>query len=315
MSLGACSVFLGILIVVQGGTFAPFSAFAHAVFSSTSRSPTSTSQEGTLIPPGFRLKSSNGYTIRLGVMQASSSDDPTTFVTILVSSRTGVVSYRAPAKATEGAFDVDLGDVGNIEVSFHATGGTETESPVCNKQQIFSVASGYYEGVINFRGEEGYTEVKASQAVGDASILLNTVCPTESEGGTGPGLPGAGLRVRRSHAASNPSLTVIENNPQALVQLEANVRERRNVIAIERTIRMKASRTVFDYDPELRTAVLRPLDPFSGRARFLRFTRHRNRWSGNLTVDLPGRANVHLTGKRFTASLFHARFKGSGPLQ
>lgn len=55
--------------------------------------------------------------------------------------------------------------------------------------------------------------------------------------------------------------------------------------------------------------------PFSGRGYFRRMGRHTSDWSGNLTADLPGRSGVHLTGRRFSASLFHARFKGSGPLQ
>ena len=187
--------------------------------------------------------------------------------------------------------------------------------PRKRQESPFSFASGYYEGTINFHGEEGYTEVEASRAKGDASLALDAICPANSTSGTGPGLPGAELRVRGKHANSAPSLAVVENNPRAPVQLEVNTHERHDEIVIERTIRMKASREAFNYDAKLRTATLRPPSPFSGTARFRHTGRRRSRWEGNLTVDLPGRSGVHLTGRHLRASLFRARFKGSGPLE
>jgi len=157
--------------------------------------------------------------------------------------------------------------------------------------------------------------VEASRAEGDARMLLDIVCGAESDSGTGPGLPGAELRVRGPRKSSLPSMTAVENDPRAPVQLQANAGEHRGEIWIERTIRMKAPRTAFDYDGKLRVAVLEPPAPFSGKARFRRVDSHKSRWSGNLAVDMPGRSGVRLTGGRLHASLFRARFKGSGPLE
>jgi hypothetical protein len=304
-----CLVFLGILVSIPAGACAsPLPLGQVASASST------TGQGGAFIPPGFTLKSSNGFTIKLvalrGVLGSSVA-----FAIVVVSDRTSAVSYSTEATATEDSIEVDLGDLGHIAVSFHATGGTTAESSACDKRHTFHVENGYYEGTIDFNGEEGYTEVEASRAEGDAHMLLDLVCAAESESGSGPGLPGAELRVRGSRKSSLPSLTVVENDPRAPVQLEANASEQRGEISIERTIRMKAPRTAFDYDSRLRTAVLGPPAPFSGKARFRRMGPHKSRWSGNLTVELPGRSDVRLTGGRLRASLFRARLKGSGPLE
>lgn len=302
--LMACLVFLGI---PAGACASPLPLGQVAFASST------TDQEGAFIPPGFTLKSSNGFTIKLVALRGVGGSSAA-FAVVVVSDRKSVVSYSTPATATEGSIEVDLGSLGQVAVLFHATGGTTVESSACDKHHTFHVENGYYEGTIDFHGEEGYTEVESSRAEGDARMLLDIVCGAESESGTGPGLPGAELRVRTPHRSSLPSLTVVENNPRAAVQLEANGSEQRGEIAIERTIRMKAPRTAFDYDGKLRTAILRPPAPFSGKARFRRRGLHKNRWSGNLTVDLPGRSDVRLTGGRLRTSLFRARFKGSGPL-
>ena len=304
-----CLFSLGALIVAPGATSAPASPVARSAGATAG-------QKRALIPLGFELRSSNRYTIEVNVLRpVIGAPGPSAYAQILVSGKTGSVSYLAPASATEDSFEADLGALGRIAVSFHATGGARNESSVCNRHQSVPVANGYYEGTIEFHGEEGYTEVEASRAKDSASLLLNIVCPAEGESGSGPGLPGAELRVRSSRTSSTPFLTVVENDPWAPVQLEVDAGEQRGEIAIERVIHMTAPRTAFDYDSNLRTATLQPPSPFSGTARFRRTGRHKARWSGNLAVNLPGQSGVRLTGKHRRASLSRARFKGSGPLQ
>jgi hypothetical protein len=203
--------------------------------------------------------------------------------------------------------------VGHIEVTFHATGGTRRQRPPCGKNQPYPFAAGYYEGTIDFHGEEGYAEVEALRAKGDATLALGLVCSANHSSGIGPGLPGAELRVRPKRGNSTPTLTAVENNPRAPVQLEVNTDERNGEVQIERTIRVTASRTSLNYDAKLRTATLYPPAPFSGSGRFTR-RGHGGRWSGDLAVDLPGRSGVPLTGGTLRANLFRARFKGAGPL-
>src|SRR5207342_959527 len=94
-----------------------------------------------------------------------------------------------------------------------------------------------------------------------------------------------------------------KNGPGKRAQLEVRVREERAGILIFREISEQAGAGAFDYDRPLRTAVLAPPAPFSGSASFHRGAAPGNRWSGNLTVDLPGRSNLPLVGRGIEATL------------
>lgn len=59
----------------------------------------------------------------------------------------------------------------------------------------------------------------------------------------------------------------------------------------------------FTYDRRLRTATVHPPAPFAGSARFDLGKKAGQRWGGDLTVDLPGRAGVPLTGPALRATL------------
>jgi hypothetical protein len=67
------------------------------------------------------------------------------------------------------------------------------------------------------------------------------------------------------------------------------------------------SSSAFDFASPLRTATLAPPVPFTGQATFRRNANPANRWTGNLSVDFPGRADVPLAGGRFKAALVHAK--------
>ena len=307
MGVVAVGILLGTLLCELG----PTSATALPLTPATRASAFTTGQGPAPFPPGFVLRSSNGYGITFYVLAGRKGSEPHAF--IFVGRKGRSVVYVAPASLTTDSLEADLGELGRVAVTFHPTGGTRQQRSACGGKPV-TFASGYYEGTIAFHGEEGYTEVEATRARGDASII-NIVCPGKSTSGRGPGLPGAELSVRpKKHRRTRPSLTVVENDPRAPVQLEVNLSERRNEIEIERSIRVKAPRTAFHYSSKLRTATLRPPRPFSGRASFRR-GRRTGRWMGDLTVDLPGRSGVRLTGRDLRASLFRAHFKGSGSLE
>jgi hypothetical protein len=308
VGIAAALILLGALPSELG----PTSASALPLTPGARVSRSTTGQGPAPFPPGFVLRSSNGYGIAFYVLGGRKGSGP--HALIIVGQKGRSVLYVAPATFTTDSLEVDLGELGRVAVAFHPTGATRPQRSACGGKPV-SFASGYYEGTIAFHGEEGYTEVEATRARGDASII-NIVCPGKSTSGRGPGLPGAELRVRpKKRPRTRPSLTVVENDPRAPVQLEVNVSERRNEIAIERSIRVKAPRTAFHYSSKLRTATLRPPRPFSGWASFRRTGRRTGRWMGNLTVDLPGRSGVRLTGRDLRASLFRAHFKGSGSLE
>ena len=308
--MGAIAV--GVLLSTLLGGLSPASVAALPTTPGTGASAFTTGQGPAADPSGFALGSSNGYWISFDFLAGRNGSGPYAFIFARRGGR--AVTYLAPASATSDSLEADLGELGRVSVTFHPTGGTTRQRSACGGRPVY-FASGYYEGTIAFHGEEGYTEVEAARAQGDAGII-DIVCPGQGASGRGPGLPGAELRVRpRMRPAAGPSLTVIENDPLAPVQFEVNVAERRNEIEIERSVRLTAPDTALDYSSKLRSATLRPPLPFSGRASFRRTGRRTGHWTGDLTVDLPGRSDVRLTGAGLRASLFRARFKGSGSLE
>jgi hypothetical protein len=74
-------------------------------------------------------------------------------------------------------------------------------------------------------------------------------------------------------------------------------------ISIERLTSAWMPGSDFAYDRRLRSAKVTPPARFSGAARFDLANKAGWRWSGDLTVEMPGRADVPLTGPLLRASL------------
>jgi hypothetical protein len=94
-----------------------------------------------------------------------------------------------------------------------------------------------------------------------------------------------------------------KNRPGKRSRFEAEVHEKRGSVSISRSLSLWVGATAFRYDPLLETATLDPPAPFSGRASFHRGATPANRWTGDLTVDFPGRSDVPLTGPGVGATL------------
>lgn len=253
-------------------------------------------------PSGFTLKASRGYSIFV-VGVAARKGRPAA-IAIFVTGRDGGAFYSAPAVVTETSIQADLGALGEIAVAFHPSGEARKARSVCSRQSA-KFDSGYYEGTIDFHGEQGYTEVEAVRARGDVGFLLDLLCPGIS-GTRGPFLPGAELEVDSPRLG--PHLKVVKNRRGAPAHFETGISEKQDGISISRFISTVAPPHAFEYDPKVQTATVDPPAPFSGTARFHRNAKPANRWTGDLTVDLPGRADVKLTGNDLRASLVHAHW-------
>lgn len=59
----------------------------------------------------------------------------------------------------------------------------------------------------------------------------------------------------------------------------------------------------FRYERRLRTAAVGPPAPFAGSAKFDLGKKADQRWSRDLTVDMPARTGVPLTGRALRATL------------
>ncbi len=257
-------------------------------------------------PLGFTLKTSNGYSMFVFGVQAG--EGRPSAAGIYVTDKDGGAGYSVPAAVTETSIQADFGALGEIAVTFHPSGQARTVHPACAKKRSVSFDSGYYEGVIDFHGEERYTDVEASRARGDLGFLLNVICPGMSGESGSSFLPGAELNVGACGPQPGPHLMVVKNRPKAPAHFEASFSEKRDGVSILRfTHPIFAART-FEYDPRVQTATVHPPLPFLGAARFHRAAKPRNRWTGNLTVDLPGRSGVKLTGGALRAGLAHAEW-------
>lgn len=255
-------------------------------------------------PGGFRLQASNGYSVV--VLGVPAREGHPAAIVIIVNSKHRGVTYAAPATVTETSIQANLGELGEISVTFHPSGQPATARPKCGGRPV-SFDAGYYEGKIDFHGEEGYTEVDATSAPGNIDFWLNLLCPGTG-GGHGPFLPGAELHVRNPQLG--PEFTVVKNRPDARARVGVSVSEYRGGISIERFATLLMPAGAFRYDPRLQTATLDPPAPFAGTGRFDRSKKANRRWSGDLTVDMPGREDVALTGASLRATLVHAEWDG-----
>jgi hypothetical protein len=248
------------------------------------------------VPGAFRLQGTNGY--RLYVVAEPPRKGSRGSLLIVAAVKGKQVTYHAPATVTETSMQSNLGELGEISVSFHRS-GLATAIP-CGKRTV-RFASGTYEGRIVFHGEEGYTSVEATTVVGDAAFLVSGFCgPGFVEGSSGS-RNGAELRVR--NPGLGPNLTVEKSRPGAPALIFARLTEYENGISIERVTGWRIPAGDFTYDPHLRSASVHPPAPFSGSARFDLGLKAGRRWSGDLAVDMPGRADVPLTGPLLRATL------------
>lgn len=265
-------------------------------------------EEPVAVPAAaFRLQASNGYELLALTEESVAGEGGEGSVTLyLRRGRVALVSYTAPASVSRTSIDADLGELGRISVARVPTGRTKKVRQGCEPGSAKQVEAERYEGIIEFHGEEGFAEASATSA----PLEHATICIGGEEGGRPPGksLPGARLDVeRRGSGQPRLEFDAKQRKPGAKTLLSVEVEEERGGIHIYRAIATWASPDALRFDPHLRTAALKPPAPYAGYGRFRKGARRAKQWTGNLTVDLPGRANVPLTGPSLWATLEHPR--------
>lgn len=255
----------------------------------------------------FRLEGTNGYTI-LG-FASSERIGGRGDVGLIVYRKGATVVYAAPATVTPTRLDADLGALGRFSAEIVPSG----------RKKLFRGCDGearrleprLYRGTFEFQGEEGYTEAVATDVLEYPQFFFDLICSAVAGGESlGRGLPGARLRAFSRHRDRSVSLQLNKNKPGGSTSFEATLKEVRNGIRIERTVTGRQPANAFEYDPLLRTATAEPAAPFSGVASFRRNAAAANRWTGTLSVDFPGKANVSVTGDAFSARMVHAQRRG-----
>ncbi|HEY6731364.1 MAG TPA: hypothetical protein VI039_10090 [Solirubrobacterales bacterium] len=255
----------------------------------------------------LKLESSNGY--HLGLSASSEALGVPAYVSIGVATKRSAALYRVPAKVTETTIQADLGPFGEVDLALRGSGREKTISIRCSDGQRFAYETGTWEGVVEFRGEVGYVHGRATRL--PVLPYITSYCGSGSGRGESRGRDGPGARLKGVSFAHGRALSfqVNKNHPRSRALFVAEIRERRDGVAIYRFADGWLPASTFRFDPNLRTAELNPPAPFSGSATL---TRARNsvspRWRGDLALDFPGR-KVSLAGPGMNVSLVHACFQ------
>jgi hypothetical protein len=255
----------------------------------------------------FRLHGTHGYEVT--VVASSRPHFKHGEVLVLVTGRTSTVIYFAPATVTTTEIEADLGPIGRISVAFKPEGKPERTPSGCGDGDSGEVQPGSWVGTVDLTGEEGFTHAEETHLKSIVSPFIDIVCGSviRIAEPTGKGIPGARLVARSATKKRSLFLQVNQNRPDGPVRVEASVEERHHGLVVSRQVVHRYPGSAFDFDPELRSAVLDPPAPFSGRATFSGNAKPRNQWTGDLFLDFPGHANVPMTGGSFKAALWHAK--------
>jgi hypothetical protein len=214
------------------------------------------------------------------------------------------VSYQTSDKTTGRSIDIELGDLGRIEVETVPTGRKHPARVDC-KAPPRQVPGYRYEGTIEFHGEEGFTEAKASTVPFDYATYGAFACGIP-EGAVPEGKPVPGAFLSVSRGSEEPSLHVLKLRPGAPTLVSVEMQEVRDGIEIHRAAGIRAGAAAFSFRPDLSAATVALPAPFSGHATYRRDAPAAKRWTGNLSVDLPGEADLPLTGPGFDAEMRQA---------
>lgn len=252
-------------------------------------------------PGAFSVPGSHGYTI--SVFADTNRKRPRVLVSAV--SRSGRVSVSAPADLSNEGIRADLGRYGRIDMAWVPNGQAEEGKTRCRTVPPTPIwfAGGQYAGTFSFHGEKGFTDVEVGSVDGREGWWRYSSCGyTVSEG-----YPGPGFLLEAQRSADGPAyryLSAVQNSRGGKVSFVAGMGELDGPLGVSRSAYVLVGRGALKVDDKLDRAEVRPPAPFSGRGVFDRIARRGpGTWRGNLTVDFPGRSDVSLVGRRWTASL------------
>lgn len=257
------------------------------------------------------LKGSHGYHLQI-------SETNRHRVEVFATKGDSTVVYAMRSTPVKGdAIRATLPGIGRISVHFRPAGPVKREPgfhpPQC-RGGATTRQSGYFEGKIRIRGEQGYTEVQAKRVRGRVRTVTKEICPRSNfGGGSGQGpreeetrlsaVAQAGNRVTRFSALS---LEIPASQAPPTITFFALLAERREGMAIARIASARGEPDDFslaDASAHPASATVTPPPPFQGSATFQKGAPAEGIWSGSLEVSLPGVGEVPLAGSTFEATL------------
>jgi hypothetical protein len=133
-------------------------------------------------PGGFRLPASNGYSLHALSFDGDPHGKPDALILFVGRKGAGATYFALHhVTVTETTITADLGRLASVDLHFVPSGETKKEHPRCEPKQSIEFDPGFYEGRIDFEGEEGFTAVHATRAAGELQMGLNLICPGNRE--------------------------------------------------------------------------------------------------------------------------------------
>jgi hypothetical protein len=258
------------------------------------------------------LKSSNGYAIDLISFGGK-------YLALLANRFDGSASQSASYIIRGHALTLDeihasLGKFGRVALRFRPSGPPKVQHEAGRecKGRDSTEQKGHFVGSFRFRGERGFTSVRASSANGQVFRSFKKVCKRPHEpsgGGTESKAVSLGAYVKGDPdkaAFGAYELAPTSSFGSENVDYTASAGERRGRMTITHSANAFAEASTFAVsNPSVSptTASVAPPFPFAGTATLERNPSGASSWSGNLSADLPGLGTVPLTGPSFTARL------------
>lgn len=271
--------------------------------------PGASAKPGYIVIPGshsveLSLEGSHGFRIgvgkfgRLFYIQAADERSVATYLN------------RSPKQKGDG-IEARFPGIGRISVRFEPQGRPRRDPPFFSRCKGGRTVKqrGYFEGTIRFRGERGYTAVKATRAPGEVATTEKEICK-RSVFDDGPDVEADRNELwaysRSKGRAVGFSASMWGSPESPLTTFGASVVESRRGMEIFRhtfASGKESQLTVGDSRPHPLSATVTPPAPFHGSAEFQRTTEGARSWTGSLSVHFPGLDLVALTGPSFDARL------------
>ncbi|MEZ5077841.1 MAG: hypothetical protein R2725_10385 [Solirubrobacterales bacterium] len=232
-------------------------------------------------------------------------------VTLLLRSSNTTVSYTTRGTFKEDRIRARFGKLGRISVKLEVRSSKRSRPEKGCKGRPGIKRRVRASGTIRFRGERGFTRIRSSRTSGFVSQTFKSVCTLPSEGGEDEEpLEATGVIASPGSGALGPTFTAIEfglgggrSTPTAFVaglgELQGRMLVYRQAIAASKK---DGGIELSPVGESPATATVRPPAPFSGSATLVQSQGEDAAWTGNLSVELPGRGKVRLAGPSFEAN-------------
>ncbi len=269
--------------------------------------PGANAKPGYVVIPGshsveLSLEGSHGFRIsagkfgRLFYVQAADERSVATYLN------------RSPRQEGDGV-EAKFPGIGRISVRFEPQGQLRREPPFFSQCKGGGTVKqrGYFEGTIRFRGERGYTAVRATRAPGEVATTEKEICK-RSMFDDDPDVEADRTELwaysRSKGRAVGFSASIFGPAESPLTTFGASIVERRRGLTIFRHTfadEKESQLIAGDSRPHPLSGTVTPPPPFHGSAQFQRTPEGDRSWTGTLSVDFPGLDRVALTGPSFDA--------------